>query len=135
MSENIKVKLGHRAYSFNDQSTGLSISRGDVKSLTPRQANTVRVKRALSQGHLQIVLEKKDPDKYTSADIDKLLKKLNNQYKKGMEVSKVAKAYTLEEVKLMAQKLGYEPDTEDTVESLITTLFEEFASKEDDSKE
>lgn len=135
MSENIKVKLGPRAYSFNDQSTGLSISRGDVKSLTPRQANTVRVKRALAQGHLQIVLEKKDPDKYTSADIDKLLKKLNGQYKKGMEVSKVAKAYTLEEVKLMAQKLGYEPDTEDTVESLISTLFEEFASKEDDSKE
>lgn len=132
MSTKIKVTLGPNAYSFNDQSTGLSIASGDIKELTPRQASTVRVKRALSQGHLQLVVEASAAKKYTAEQIAKLTKKLNAQYEKGMEISKVAKGYSLEEIQLIAKELGYEVEKEDTAETLLATIFEEFAAKSEE---
>lgn len=126
MANKIKVTLGQNAYSFNDQSTGLSISRGDIIELSPRQANTVRVKRAINQGHLIMVMDPQDPKKYSEDEIKKIVAKLKKQHKSGMEVSKAAKAYSLEEVKLAAESLGYTVEDSDTAESLLTSIFEEF---------
>ena len=47
---------------------------------------------ALNSGHLRLVLDKKAVDKYSNDDIDKLEKKLNAQFEKGMEIKKIAKA-------------------------------------------
>lgn len=131
MANTYRVQLGPNAYSFNDQSTGISISRGETKELSPRQYNTVRVQRALRSGHLVLVAEAKEPKKYTENDIKKLTKKLRSQFDKGMEVSKVAKGYTLEEVTLVAQDMGYTVETNDTLDSLLANIFEEFESTND----
>lgn len=130
MSTTKKVQLGPNAYSFNDQSTGISISRGDVKELTPRQLATPRIRRALAQGHLSMVLEEKAAKKYSEEDLEKLIKKLKAQHAKGMEVSKVAKGYSEEEIQLIAKELGYDVEKDDTPESLLTTIFEEFDSED-----
>lgn len=132
MANTVKVQLGPNAFSFNDQSTGISISRGEVKELTPRQYNTMRVQKALRSGHLALVVEAKEAKKYSESDIKKLTKKLRTQFEKGMEVSKVAKGYTLEEVSLVAKDLGYDIETNDTLESLLTTIFGEFEESNND---
>lgn len=134
MANKIKVTLGPNAYSFNDQSTGLSISRGEIKELTARQANTPRVKRALSQGHLQLVMDPKEAKKYSKEDIEKLIHKLKSQHAKGMEVAKVAKGYSLEEIKLIAEEFGYTVDKDDTATTLLTSIFEEFESSDSDKQ-
>lgn len=126
MAKTFKVQLGPKAYSFNDQSTGLSISRGEVKELTLRQFNTHRVRTALNQGHLSLVQEPSEAAKYSEEAIKKLLNKLEAQHAKGMEVSKVVKAYSLEEVQLMAKEAGFEVDPKDTAEVLIQSMFDDF---------
>ena len=81
---------------------------------------------ALNSGHLRLVLDKKATDKYSNEDIDKLEKKQNAQFEKGMEIKKIAKAYTLEEATLIAARHEIVADKGDTVETLIQVLLEEF---------
>lgn len=134
MANKTKVQLGPNAYSFNDQSTGISISRGEVVELTPRQLNTVRVQRALRSGHLNYVMESREAKKYSKEEIKKLTKKLRSQHEKGMEASKVAKGYSLEEITLVAKELGFNIETNDTADSLVTAIFEEFDSESDEKE-
>lgn len=35
-----KVKVGSKAYIFHDQSTGITIKKGEIKELTPQQYNS-----------------------------------------------------------------------------------------------
>lgn len=121
-----KVTVGAKAYSFHDQSTGITICRGEEKELSARQYRTKKIQMALNSGHLRLVLDKKATDKYSNDDIDKLEKKLNAQFEKGMEIKKIAKAYTLEEVTLIAARHEIVADKGDTVETLIQVLLEEF---------
>lgn len=134
MANKTKVQLGPNAYSFNDQSTGISISRGEIAELSPRQLNTLRVQRALRTGHLTLVVEAKEGKKYTKDALKKLIKKLHAQHEKGMEVSKVAKDYSFEEVTLIAKELGFTVETNDTLESLLQDIFEEFDSESDEKE-
>ena len=62
------------------------------------------------------------------ADIEKLDKRLNAQFKKGMTLEKLAKGYSLEELKLVAGLHEIVSEKEDTVETLIQALLEEFES-------
>lgn len=132
MANTVKVQLGPNAYSFNDQSTGISIVRGEIRELTPRQYNTMRVQKAIRSGHLALVMEAKEAKKYSQADIKKLTKKMRAQHEKGMESSKVAKGYTFEEVSLVAKDLGFNIEANDTLEGLLNTIFEEFDSQSEE---
>ena len=124
---NRKVMLGPNALSFTDQSTGISIARGEVIELTVVQLRTPRIKKALNQGHLQYSIG--DEPKYSDDDIKRFIERLRKQHNKGMEPAKVAKNYSLEEMKLVAEDLGFAPEKDDTVETLVATIFEEFNSK------
>lgn len=134
MANKTKVQLGPNAYSFNDQSTGISISRGEIAELSPRQLNTVRVQRALRSGHLNYVAEAKEAKKYSKGDIKKFIKNLHTQHENGMEVSKVAKGYSFEEITLVAKELGFKVETNDTLESLLQAIFEEFDSEAEEKE-
>lgn len=127
MANTYKVTVGSNAYSFHDQATGITICKGEVKELTSRQYSSKRVRMALSSGHLVLVPEETSKvSKYSTKDIENLQKKLKAQFNKGAEVAKVAKGYSLEEITLVAKEHGFEVDAEDTVETLVTALFEEF---------
>lgn len=126
MSEKIKVTVGAKAYSFHDQSTGISIARGEERELTLRQFGSKKIQMALNSGHLRMIADKNKVEKYSANDLDKLEKKLTAQFKKGMEVAKIAKAYTLEELTLIAARHEIVAEKNDTPVTLVQALLEEF---------
>lgn len=117
-----QVTTGPNAYSFYDQSTGINIIRGEVKELTGAQYRTKRIQMAINSGHLVMVQEGSKVDKYDEKAIDRLYKKMKKQQSNGMEISKIAKAYSLEEAKLVAKSKGVEYDEKDTVQSILEVL-------------
>lgn len=117
-----QVTTGPNAYSFYDQSTGINIIRGEVKELTGAQYRTKRIQMAINSGHLMLVQDGTKVDKYDEKAIDKLYKKMKKQQSNGMEISKIAKAYSLEEAKLVAKSKGVEYDEKDTVQSILEVL-------------
>lgn len=126
MSEKIKVTVGAKAYSFHDQSTGITIARGEERELTLRQLGSKKIQMALNSGHLRMIADKNKVEKYSASDLDKLEKKLTAQFEKGMEVAKIAKAYTLEELTLIAARHEIVAEKNDTPVTLIQALLEEF---------
>lgn len=117
-----QVTTGPNAYSFYDQSTGINIIRGEVKELTGAQYRTKRIQMAINSGHLVMVQEGAKVDKYDEKAIERLYKKMKKQQSNGMEISKIAKAYSLEEAKLVAKSKGVEYDEKDTVQSILEVL-------------
>lgn len=117
-----QVTTGPNAYSFYDQSTGINIIRGEVKELTGAQYRTKRIQMAINSGHLVRVQEGAKVDKYDDKAIERLYKKMKKQQSNGMEISKIAKAYSLEEAKLVAKSKGVEYDEKDTVQSILEVL-------------
>ncbi len=133
MAKLFTVTMGSRAYSFHDQSTGITIARGEVKELSSRQFNSKKIQLALASGHLIMVVDKNTQhSKYTDDQIEKLAKKLQAQIAKGMTVEKIAKGYSLEEVKLIAKKYGFEIEDTDTAESLIQAIIEDSESHKEE---
>ena len=126
MSEKIKVTVGAKAYSFHDQSTGITIARGEERELTLRQLGSKKIQMALNTGHLRMIADKNKVEKYSASDLDKLEKKLTAQFEKGMEVAKIAKAYTLEELTLIAARHEIVAEKNDTPVTLVQALLEEF---------
>ena len=126
MSEKIKVTVGAKAYSFHDQSTGITIARGEERELTLRQFGSKKIQMALNSGHLRMIADKNKVEKYFANDLDKLEKKLTAQFEKGMEVAKIAKAYTLEELTLIAARHEIVAEKNDTPVTLVQALLEEF---------
>lgn len=126
MSEKIKVTVGAKAYSFHDQSTGITIARGEERELTLRQFGSKKIQMALNSGHLRMIADKNKVEKYSANDLDKLEKKLTAQFEKGMEVAKIAKAYTLEELTLIAARHEIVAEKNDTSVTLVQALLEEF---------
>lgn len=126
MSEKIKVTVGAKAYSFHDQSTGITIARGEEREITLRQLGSKKIQMALNSGHLRMIADKNKVEKYSASDLDKLEKKLTAQFEKGMEVAKIAKAYTLEELTLIAARHEIVAEKNDTPVTLVQALLEEF---------
>ena len=126
MSEKIKVTVGAKAYSFHDQSTGITIARGEEREPTLRQFGSKKIQMALNSGHLRMIADKNKVEKYSANDLDKLEKKLTAQFEKGMEVAKIAKAYTLEELTLIAARHEIVAEKNDTPVTLVQALLEEF---------
>lgn len=122
------VTVGPRAYSFHDQSTGITVCRGEDKELSRRQFRAPKIQKAIASGHLIIIADKSEIEKYSEADIEKLDKRLNAQFKKGMTLEKLAKGYSLEELKLVAGLHEIVAEKDDTVETLLQALLEEFES-------
>ena len=126
-----KITTGPKAYSFHDQSTGITIARGEVKELTPSQFMKPRIQKALLSGHLRQVMEAKEPARYTKADIKKLNKKLQDLYAGGVEAVKAAKNFTLDEMKLVAELNNIQADAEDTVVTLVEAVYDTYGEEKE----
>ena len=122
-----KVALGNKAYSFHDQALGITIVRGEVIELTSRQLQSKHVKNALNGGHLRFVNE--SVDKYSKDDLDKLDNKLIKALRKGTTIEKVAKDFSLEEAKLLANRHEIEIESSDTSETIISAIAETLEEK------
>lgn len=120
------VTCGQKAYSFHDQSTGITICKGEEKELTPRQFRTPKIQRAIASGHLIIISDKSEIERYSESDIEKLDKRLMAQFKKGMTLEKLQKAYSFQEIKLIANNHEIKLEPDDTIETVLQALYEDF---------
>lgn len=126
MAKEYSVTTGPKAYSFYDQSTGINVIKGEVKKLTPSQYRSKRIQMAINTGHLIMVQDPAEATKqYSDSDINKMYTRMKLQINKGMEISKMAKSYTLEQAKLVAKAHNIEVDDTDTVESILEVLFQD----------
>lgn len=126
-----KIMLGDAAQSFFDASTGIFIGKGDVKELSVRQYNSPKIKKALTNGHLVIVMG--DVPSQAEENAEDLKAKFDTLMNQGMEASKIAKAFTLPEIKEVAKQYDLEPDDDDTVDTLVEAIISEIegTAKED----
>ena len=114
------IMLGENAQSFYDASTGIFIGRGETKELTVRQYTSPKIKKALTNGHLVIVTgDIPDLEEENAEDLKAKFDTLMNQ---GMDVAKIAKAFTMKEIKAVASLCDIEPEDDDTVEDLVQAI-------------
>ena len=126
MANTTQVTVGDKANIFYDQATGITVCKGEVVTLRDSQLKSKRVQQALNSGHLIKVIGKaKDVQKYSDEDVDKLQAKMKTFFEKGMEISKMATSFTLEEAKLLAQANEVSVDKNDTVETILKAILEE----------
>lgn len=115
-----RIMLGENAQSFFDASTGIFIGKGETKELSVRQYTSPKIKRALTNGHLVIVTgDIPDLEEDNAEDLKAKFDTLMNQ---GMEVAKIAKAFTMKEIKAVASLCDIEPEDDDTVEDLVQAI-------------
>ena len=129
------VKLGDKANIFHDQSTGLTICKGDVVELTPRQLLQKRVKAAIAAGHLQYTTpaQAKEEKKLSAEESLKVLsKKFKDLYDAGKEPAKIAKAFTLDELKLLAEQAEIQIEKDDTKETIAQAICEEIDESDEE---
>ena len=124
------VTVGPRAYSFHDQSTGITVCRGEDKELSRRQFRAPKIQKAIASGHLIIIADsrRRHTRLRTVTGVQTCALPIYAQFKKGMTLEKLAKGYSLEELKLVAGLHEIVAEKDDTVETLIQALLEEFES-------
>ena len=115
-----RIMLGENAQSFFDASTGIFIGKGETKELSVRQYTSPKIKRAITNGHLVIVTgDIPDLEEEHAEDLKAKFDTLMNQ---GMDVAKIAKAFTMKEIKAVASLCDIEPEDDDTVEDLVQAI-------------
>lgn len=121
------VILGNKALSFYDASTGIFIGRGDKKKLTQRQLSSPKIKKALHNGHLQYSVDDSKPvEIYDDDAVEKLKENFETMVSNGMEASKIAQAFSDEEVDKIAAEYELTRDSGessvDVIESIIAVI-------------
>ena len=103
----------------------------EVKVLDSRQYNAPKIKRALSTGHLQLATEGYNTMQNQS-EIDSMVERFEDMVKSGMEASKIAQAFTDDEVDKIAAEYGLTRDEgEDSTAVLNSIIKAEFEGKKD----
>ena len=115
-----RIMLGENAQSFFDASTGIFIGKGETKELSVRQYNSPKIKRALTTGHLVIVTG--DVPELEEEHAEDLKAKFDTLLNQGMEVAKIAKAFSLKEIQVVAGQYDIEAEEDDSVEDVVQAI-------------
>ena len=126
------ISLGPKANGFFDQTTGITIARGEKVEVNDHQLRSRRIAMALNSGHLIFVQPDQDVEKEKKVDIQKLDKKLKAQYEKGVTIDKMIKDITMDQAKALADIHEIEVAEDDTVKDVILAIVEDF--KEENEK-
>ena len=130
-----KVKVGSKAYIFHDQSTGITIKKGEIVELSTAQMNSKRVRSAINGGHLVITTEEIEKEnnqqQKDETTVSELSKKFYQMYKSGMTVDKLTKAFNLDTLKALANAADIEVTDDDTKLSIVQALIEDIDSNQD----
>ena len=120
------VTTGKNANIFHDPASGITVIRGDKKSLTPYQLNLPKVRKALNAGHLILVEADSEVEtKPTPFDLDKLFSDLDTYVNKGMDHDSIAKKFSMDELKAMAERSEIEVEDGDTKSDIVSALVED----------
>lgn len=124
------VSLGSKANGFFDQTTGITIARGEKVELNERQLRSRRISMALNSGHLVYVQPEQKVKKEKETDLQKLDNKLKAQYEKGVTLDKMSKDITMDQAKALAETHEIEVAEGDTVKDIIEAIIEDFKEEE-----
>ena len=120
------ITLGPKANGFFDQTTGITIARGEKVEINDRQLRSRRIAMALNSGHLIFAQHDQEGKKEKETDLQKLDKKLKAQYEKGVTLDKMSKDITMDQAKALAETHEIEVAEGDTVKDIIEAIIEDF---------
>jgi len=120
------ITLGPKANGFFDQTTGITIARGEKVEINDRQLRSRRIAMALNSGHLIFAQPDQEVKKEKETDLQKLDKKLKAQYEKGVTLDKMSKDITMDQAKALAETHEIEVAEGDTVKDIIEAIIEDF---------
>lgn len=120
------ITLGPKANGFFDQTTGITIARGEKIEINDRQLRSRRIAMALNSGHLIFAQPDQEVKKEKETDLQKLDKKLKAQYEKGVTLDKMSKDITMDQAKALAETHEIEVAEGDTVKDIIEAIIEDF---------
>ena len=124
------VKLGPKASFFRCAGLDLSIAQGEVVPLNAKQMNHPTVRRALNGGHLVLTeLEKKEAPKELSAE--ELKEAFLDLVGQGYEAKKLAKNFSMDELKTIASFYEIEVEATDKKVDVVEALLNEVAEPEE----
>ena len=98
--------------------------------MTQRQLNSPKIKKALHNGHLQYAVDdnSRKVEKYTEEDVANMKTRFEEMVNNGMEASKIATAFSDEEVDKIAGEYGLTRDKDEAsvavIQSIIDSEFE-----------
>lgn len=121
------ITVGKRANIFHDPTSGITVCKGDIVEVSNRHLMSKRVKGAINAGHLIYVDKAAEEAKADEGvNTDALLQKFNSlSVKHDSDSAKIAKNFTLDELKELAKSLDIEPEDNDTKEDLVKAILEE----------
>ena len=121
------ITVGKRANIFHDPVSGITVCKGDTIEVSNRILMSKRVKGAINAGHLIYVDKAAEEAKAEGGvNTEALLQKFNSlSAKYDSDSAKIAKNFTLEELKELAKSLDIEPEDNDTKEDLVKAILEE----------
>lgn len=121
------ITVGKRANIFHDPTSGITVCKGDIVEVSNRHIMSKRVKGAINAGHLIYVDKAAEEAKADEGvNTDALLQKFNSlSVKHDSDSAKIAKNFTLDELKELAKSLDIEPEDNDTKEDLVKAILEE----------
>ena len=121
------ITVGKRANIFHDPASGITVCKGDIVEVSNRHLMSKRVKGAINAGHLMYVDKAAEEAKADEGvNTEALLQKFNSlTVKHDSDSAKIAKNFTLDELKELAKSLDIEPEDNDTKEDLVKAILEE----------
>lgn len=121
------ITVGKRANIFHDPVSGITVCKGDIVEVSNRHLMSKRVKGAINAGHLIYVDKAAEESKAEGGvNTEALLQKFNSlSAKHDSDSAKIAKNFTLDELKELAKSLDIEPEDNDTKEDLVKAILEE----------
>lgn len=129
MENTYKVKLGDKANIFHDPVSKVTVKKGEVVEITMTQARCTKVQKAFQGGFLVKATEEAETKKaFIEPKIEETpLEKFKRLMDKGATNEKMAKAFKMDTLKSLAESLDIVPEDDDTKETLIEAIKEEFS--------
>lgn len=120
------VTINERSSIFHDQTTGITILKGQVVKLNDFQLNSRRIRNALASGHLVYAPDENIPKEVNKEEKAKALQdKFISMYKGGSSKSKFVQNFSLEDLKTISELYDIVPDKDDTKDILVEAILKE----------
>lgn len=119
------VKLGPKASFFRAAAIDLSVAPGEVVALNAKQMNNGLVKRAMNGGHLVLTTKEDQKPESTKLTPEQLKESFVEMVNAGDDAKKIAKNFSMEELKTIAAAYEIEVEADDKKVDVVTAILNE----------
>lgn len=137
-----KYTTSAHANIFYDPTTGIKITKGSEVELTSVQLMKPRIRRAINNGHLVMVIgsntkgtENMTQEKDIISESDQVKAKFNKMIEEGTDAKKIAKAFNINQLKMLCEAYEIEVEADDTKATISEVLFDATTPSDDSEDE